>query len=41
MPSEVDPDNVDATVSGGILEVKLLKVGSGKKAPVRAKSATA
>jgi HSP20 family protein len=41
LPSEVDPDNVDATVSDGILEVKLLKVGLGKKVPVRAKSAFA
>jgi HSP20 family protein len=41
LPSEFDPDRVDATVSDGILEVKLLKVGLGKKVPVRAKSASA
>jgi HSP20 family protein len=41
LPSEVDPDNVDATVSDGLLEVKLLKVGLGKKVPVRAKAASA
>jgi hypothetical protein len=41
LPTEVDPVNVDATVSDGIREGKLLKMGSGKKVPVRAKSATA
>jgi HSP20 family protein len=41
LPSEVDPENVDATVSDGILEVKLRKVGLGKKILVRAKSASA
>ena len=41
LPSEVDPDNVDATVSDGILEVKLRKVGLGKKILVRTKSASA
>jgi HSP20 family molecular chaperone IbpA len=38
LPSEVDPDKVDATVSYGMLEVKLQKVGLGKKVAVRAKS---
>ena len=38
---EIDQDKVDATVSNGILEIKLLKVGLGKKVPVVAKSATA
>jgi HSP20 family protein len=41
LPSEIDADRVDATVSNGILEIKLLKVGLGKKVPVMAKSATA
>jgi HSP20 family protein len=41
LSSEIDPDKVDATVSDGILEVKLLKVGLGKKVPVRAKAASA
>ena len=31
LPSEIDPDRVNATVSGGLLEIKLLKVGLGKK----------
>ena len=41
LPAEVDPDRVNATVSGGLLEIKLLKVGLGKKVPVLAKAATA
>jgi HSP20 family protein len=41
LPSEIDPDRVNATVSGGLLEIKLLKVGLGKKVPVLAKAATA
>ncbi len=41
LPAEIDPDRVDATVSNGILEIKLLKVGLGKRVPVLAKYATA
>ena len=41
LPVEIDPDRVDATVSNGILEIKLMKVGLGKKVPVIAKYATA
>jgi HSP20 family protein len=41
LPCEIDPDAVNATVSGGLLEIKLLKVGLGKKVPVSAKAATA
>ena len=41
LPSEIDPDRVDAAVSEGILEIKLLKVGLGKKVPVLAKTASA
>jgi HSP20 family protein len=41
LPSEIDPDRVNATVSNGILEIKLLKVGLGKKVPVLAKAASA
>jgi HSP20 family protein len=41
LPYEIDPDRVDANVSNGILEIKLLKVGLGKKVPVLAKAATA
>jgi HSP20 family molecular chaperone IbpA len=41
LPSEIDPDKVKATVSDGILEIQLLKVGLGKKVPVLAKAASA
>ena len=41
LPVEIDPDRVDATVSNGILEIKLMKVGLGKKVPVMSKSASA
>jgi|SRR5690242_5442541 HSP20 family protein len=41
LPSEVDPSQVDATVHGGFLEIKLLKVGSGKKISVGAQAASA
>lgn len=41
LPAEVDPGKVSATLSDGILEIKLLKVGLGKKVPVQAKAATA
>ena len=41
LPSEIDPDRVSATVSEGILEIKLLKVGLGKKVPVVANAASA
>ena len=41
LPSEIDPDQVNASISDGILEIKLLKVGLGKKVPVLAKAATA
>jgi HSP20 family molecular chaperone IbpA len=41
LPAEIDPDQVDARISDGILEIKLLKVGLGKKVPVLAKAASA
>ncbi len=41
LPSQIDPDRVNATVSDGLLEIKLLKVGLGKKVPVLAKAAAA
>jgi type II secretory pathway predicted ATPase ExeA/HSP20 family molecular chaperone IbpA len=41
LPSQVDPDRVNAAVSDGILEIKLLKVGFGKKIPILVKSAAA
>jgi len=41
LPSQIDPDRVNATLSNGILEIKLLKVGMGKKIPVLAKAAAA
>ena len=40
LPSEIDPDQVKASLSDGILEIQLLKVGLGKKVPVLAKAAT-
>jgi HSP20 family protein len=41
LPSEINPDKVKATVNDGLLEIKLLKVGLGKKVPVLAKTAAA
>jgi HSP20 family protein len=41
LPSEIDPDRVNATVRDGLLELKLSKVGLGKKVPVLARAATA
>jgi len=41
LPAEIDPGRVDAAVSNGVLEIKLLKVGLGKKVPVLAKAASA
>jgi HSP20 family molecular chaperone IbpA len=41
LPCEIDSDRIDATVSDGILEINLLKVGLGRKVPVLAKAATA
>jgi HSP20 family protein len=41
LPSEIDPGSVSATISDGILEIKLLKVGLGKKVPILAKAASA
>ena len=41
LPGEIDPDRVDATIRNGILEIKLLKVGLGKKVPVIGKAAYA
>src|SRR5882762_9927343 len=39
LPAEIDPDTLNATVSDGLLEIKLLKVGLSKKVPL-AKAAT-
>jgi HSP20 family molecular chaperone IbpA len=41
LPSQIDPDRVNATLSDGVLEIKLLKVGMGRKIPVLAKAAAA
>jgi len=41
LPSEIDPDQAVATVSNGVLDIKLLKVGLGKKVPVLGKAASA
>ncbi|MBZ5659713.1 MAG: Hsp20 family protein [Acidobacteriia bacterium] len=38
---EVDAEKVNATVANGVLEIKLLKIGLGKKVPVLAKTAAA
>ncbi len=40
LPCEIDPDTVNTTVSDGLLEIKLLKVGLSKKVPL-ARAATA
>jgi len=39
LPTEVNPDNVKATLSDGVLEVSLLKVRPAKKIPVESKAA--
>jgi len=41
LPCEIDPDTVQASVSDGLLELKLSKVGLGKKVPVLARAAAA
>jgi HSP20 family molecular chaperone IbpA len=41
LPSEIDPDSAGATLENGMLEIKLLKVGTGKGIPVRARAASA
>lgn len=41
LPSQIDPDSVNATLGSSILEIKVLKVGVGKKIPVLAKAASA
>jgi len=41
LPSEVDPDRAAASLANGVLEVKLFKVGTGKKIPIRARAASA
>src|SRR5712691_5915153 len=41
LPAPIDPDKVNATLSDGVLEVKMLKAEAGKKIPVRTKAATA
>ncbi len=41
LPSEIDPGQVSATVSDGILEIELLKLGLVKKVSVSAKAASA
>ena len=34
LPAEIDPDTVHATVSDGIVEIKLVKAGLSKKVPL-------
>jgi len=41
LPARVDPEGVKATLSDGLLEVKLLKTAAGKKIPVLTKAASA
>src|SRR5258708_19781423 len=41
LPSQIDPHRVNATLSDGILEIRLLKVGMGKKIPILTKAAAA
>ena len=42
LPSQIDPDLTEATLSGGILEITLFKAAEmGKKVPVLAKAARA
>ena len=41
LPAEIDPERVNASVSQGVLEINLLKVGAGKKVAVLAQSASA
>ena len=41
LPSEIDPRQVNAAVSDGLLEINLLKVGLGKKISVGVQAASA
>lgn len=41
LPSDIHPEKVTASVSGGVLEVKLLKAEFGQVVPTHAKAATA
>ena len=41
LPASVDPNEVKATLSDGVLEVMLWKASAGKRVPVRSKAATA
>ena len=41
LPSQIDPDSVNATLSDSILEIRVSKVGMGKKIPVLATAAAA
>ena len=41
LPCEIDPNTVNATVSDGLLELRLSKVRLGKKVPVLTRAAAA
>jgi HSP20 family molecular chaperone IbpA len=41
LPSEIDPEQVKATINDGVLEIQLRKVGLSKKVPVLSKAASA
>jgi len=41
LSSDIDPEKVNASLADGVLEIKLMKVGTGKKVVVLGKAATA
>jgi HSP20 family protein len=41
LSSDIDPEKVNASLADGVLEIRLLKVGTGKKVVVLGKAATA
>jgi HSP20 family protein len=41
LSADIDPEKVNASLADGVLEIKLMKVGTGKKVVVLGKAATA
>ena len=41
LSSDIDPEKVNASLADGVLEIKLMKVGAGKRVVVLGKAATA